>query len=301
MNAKTSLRSWYRQGLTVLLLVTAIHCQPNNKTDTPESTTNPVRLVTLTPSATNLVKALDSTALLVGTDNHSNVSHDVVRVGSFLSPDVEAIIRLRPDLVIADAVQKERVKALRTRKTKVLITEMHNISDVRESLKQLGRELGSPLKAQTILETIDRKIAEQRQTPLKQKPAVLFVIDRTPGALSNLIVAGPDTFTDEILTILGAKNAAADAHTRYPKLSIEEVLRMRPDVILDGVASKVDVLELWKAIKVPATSTGRVFPSKRKVPFYPRARRRKGSRNDARFTGNPAGAKLVAERAKRRI
>ena len=71
-----------------------------------------------------------------------------------------------------------------------------------------------------------------RSRPAK-RPRVLAILDREAGGLGNLVAAGPGSWIDELLAITGGENVLAGSGVRYPKVSMEEVLRGRPDVILD--------------------------------------------------------------------
>jgi iron complex transport system substrate-binding protein len=90
------------------------------------------------------------------------------------------------------------------------------------------------------------------------RPRVLAIIDREADGLGNLVAAGPGSWIDELLTMAGADNVLAAAGVRYPKISVEEVLRGTPDVILDlSFAGKSGVAP-WMTVDVPAVHAKRV-------------------------------------------
>src|SRR5688500_16579773 len=94
---------------------------------------SPKRVITLTPSATELAAAVGALALLVGVDEYSTYPagvNDLPKVGSFLSPDFETIVRLKPDLVITDDVHAEVAAALGDAGIKTLMADMHSLADV---------------------------------------------------------------------------------------------------------------------------------------------------------------------------
>jgi iron complex transport system substrate-binding protein len=86
---------------------------------------------------------------------------------------------------------------------------------------------------------------------------VLAVIDREAGGLGNLVAVGPGSWVDELLAVVGADNVLVSSGIRYPRVSLEEVLRGRPDVILDLSQAGSD-LSPWSQVDVPAVRDHRV-------------------------------------------
>jgi iron complex transport system substrate-binding protein len=84
------------------------------------------------------------------------------------------------------------------------------------------------------------------------------VIDREAGGLGNLVTAGPGSWIDELLAVVGGDNVLSAAGMRYPKISAEEVLRARPEVILDLSYAARQSVAPWNRLAVPAVAAGRV-------------------------------------------
>ncbi len=227
------------------------------------------RVVTLTPSATELVAALDATDLLVGVDSYSTYPAEVYelpKVGDFLRPNFEVIVTLAPDLVIADAVQGEVSEGLAAAGVKTLSLSMHTIDDVRTGLTKTGAALGREAAAAAAIASIDAAIASvaekaRARAPDSPRPRVLAVVDREHGGLGNLVAAGPGSYLDQLLGFVGADNALAGYQVRYPKLSAEQLLRAQPTVILDVVPGEAAARAGadWERLpELPAVAAGRV-------------------------------------------
>jgi iron complex transport system substrate-binding protein len=99
---------------------------------------------------------------------------------------------------------------------------------------------------------------------------VLFIIGRRPGTLADLVVVGPGTYLHELIEIAGGYNVFADQTLEYPHISMETVLRLDPDVIIDTVdmgdtpderdARAVTNGRLWRAYpQLAAAKNGRVY------------------------------------------
>src|SRR5205085_2638594 len=105
-----------------------------------------LRIVTLTPSLTEIVYALGHGADIVGVDNYSDFPPEAKRhprMGTFIAPNVEAITALEPDIVFLDAVQEVSAKALRSVGVKAIAMTMLTIADVHHGIALVGREIGA--------------------------------------------------------------------------------------------------------------------------------------------------------------
>jgi iron complex transport system substrate-binding protein len=218
----------------VLVAGLLISCAPKPKTQNGE-----LRIITLTPSSSELVMDLDGTTHLVGVDNYSAKLpplKDQPTVGDFMSPDFSAIVRLRPTLVVGDAIQAKVGPALEKAGITTLFLPMHSLDDVREGLRTLGKVLKRQSQAREIVAEMEKAIADARARPKTgTPPRVLVVMDREAGGLGGLTAAGPGSYADELLTIVGAENALAGAKAQYPRVGAEQILRANPDVIIEAI------------------------------------------------------------------
>jgi len=245
-----------RRIVLVLALVAA--CRRED-VPAPAPSTAP-RVVSLTPSATEVVAALGATDLLVGVDDYSKYPPEVTslpKVGSFLSPNLETIVRLRPTLVIVDDIHARTAGALQEAGVPTVECAIHALPDVKSALATIGARLGKADKAAQVVASIDAALDEAAYHKPARRPRVLAVIDREAGGLGNLVAAGPGSWVDELLAVIGAENVLAPSGVRYPKISLEEVLRTEPEVILDLSYSGTD-LTAWRDVHVPAVANNRV-------------------------------------------
>ncbi|MBV8760609.1 MAG: ABC transporter substrate-binding protein [Deltaproteobacteria bacterium] len=214
--------------------------------------------MSLTPSATEVVAALGADKQLVGVDEYSDFPAAVKqlpKVGSFLAPNLEAIVALRPTVVIVDDIHGQTAGALRDAHIHVVECAMHALPDLRAALTAVGHDLGRDAEAKAAIAKLDAAIDAARHAP--QHVKVLAVIDREAGGLGNLVAVGPGSWVDELLAVVGAQNVLVNSPVRYPKVTQEEVLRGAPDVILDLSQAATD-LAPWSQVDVPATREHRV-------------------------------------------
>ncbi len=189
------------------------------------------RIVTLLPSLTETVCALDACDRLVATDRYSNWPPQVgalPKAGGLDDAAVELVVSLRPDVVLLSRSQRitGRLDELGIR-TFTLNTESY--ADIGRNIEIIGRILGATARAAALehalaaeLHEIGVEAAARRHG---QGPTVYFEVDRAPYA------AGPASFIGELLTMLGARNIVTADLGPFPKLNPEYVVRRNPDVI----------------------------------------------------------------------
>jgi iron complex transport system substrate-binding protein len=216
----------------------------------PKPTLPATRIITLAPSLTETVLALDAKSSLIGVSRFCEFPEvaDVPRAGGFNDPSVETIVALKPQVVV---VQKgpgnqKPVETLARLGIPVLALPLTSVDDVALAMTELGRVTGKTERARQLVDELARARAEARATRPKTARRVLFVYGFTP-----LVVAGPGSFADQLLADCGAQNAAAKAPTAYPTYSLESVARLTPDVIIDAADVKdgKDTLEQLGPLK----------------------------------------------------
>ena len=193
----------------------------------------PQRIVTLLPSLTESVCALDQCQRLVGVDRYSNAPafvRGLPQVGGGLDPSIEAIVALKPDVVLL-AVSSRASARLEALGIPVVALEPKTHADVRRVLGQVATLLGLPQQASdTLWRQIDAGVqaAAQSLPPRAHGTRVYFEVSRGPYA------AGESSFIGETLTRLGAKNVVPAALGPFPRLNPEFVVRADPDLIMVG-------------------------------------------------------------------
>lgn len=191
----------------------------------------PQRIVSLLPSLTESVCELGACARLVGVDRYSTWPASVrtlPQLGGGLDPNVEAVLALKPDLVLLATSSRAaaRFEALGLR---VLALETRTHADVQRTLELLGRALGVA-DAQRVWRFIEAGVqaAAQSIPPSARGARVYFEVNRAPYA------AGAASFIGETLTRLGARNIVPAELGPFPRLSPEFVVRADPDLIMVG-------------------------------------------------------------------
>jgi iron complex transport system substrate-binding protein len=191
----------------------------------------PQRIVSILPSLTETVCELGHCSRLVGVDRYSNFPASVQKlpqVGGGLDANVEAIVALRPDVVLMAKSSRvgERLEALGV---KVVALEPKSHADVQRVMLKIGQLL-EVADAQRIWRAIDAGVSAAAQSipPSARGTRVYFEVNQGPYAASE------SSFMGETLTRLGAKNIVPAALGPFPKLNPEFIVRANPDIIMIG-------------------------------------------------------------------
>jgi iron complex transport system substrate-binding protein len=222
----------------------------------------PRRIVSMAPSLTEIVFLLGRAESLVGVTrfcNYPAAATSLPKIGGVSDPDVERIVALSPDLVLCttDGNPREKVRALEEMGIPCFAVAPQNLEAVFTAIERLGVLLGAADRGRAEAGALRRR-ARLASSAFRdvEKPSVLFVVSTVP-----IIAAGEGTFMDELVRLAGGKNAAARFSARYPRLSVEELVAARPDMIfvagMAGVERFPPEVTRWK--EVPAFRDGVVI------------------------------------------
>ncbi len=197
----------------------------------------PTRIVSTAPSITEMLYALGLGPNVVGDTIYCTYPDDArtkPKIGTFLEPDLERILALRPDLVLVIKNPIGVTPKLRSLGLRAEELDQDSISDILSSLTRIGQLTGRDAAAARLTSALRAQLDSVRRlaAPLPRR-SVLFLVGRAPGTLQGMVGAGPGTFIDELLHIAGSSNVLAGSPMQYPNVSLEQILTRDPEVILD--------------------------------------------------------------------
>lgn len=222
----------------------------------PPAPARPTRVVSLAPSLTDTVVALGLSDRLVGVTRYDTAPEvkSLPRVGGFLDPSPEAVLGLRPDLVLwlADGGAYPPVRRIAELGVPVLALPVVGVPDVLRAARRVGAALGEPGAGDRLASEMEAAVraAEERASALPRR-RVLLVIGRDP-----LVVAGPGSYPDALLRIAGGTNVVT-GNRPWPIYSLERAVADDPDLVVDAAVNEpADTIVRLSAI--PAVKAGRV-------------------------------------------
>ena len=221
-----------------------------------------MRIVSLAPSVTETLFALGAGSEVVGVSQYCDYPPQVLelpRVGSFLTPNLEAILALRPTLVIGLELSSNvrQIRALNSMGYPVLLVSDDSLQQIDDSIEKIGARIDRRREADQLVAQIQAQIAAINERLADTTPVrTLMLVGHQP-----IVAVGSGTYLDELIRIARADNIADAAGEQWPHLSMEFIIAMRPQVILDGaMGSDPASSDFWqKYPAIPAVRDHRVL------------------------------------------
>ncbi|MGB5991274.1 MAG: cobalamin-binding protein, partial [Desulfobacterales bacterium] len=225
----------------------------------------PQRVVSLAPSITEIVFALDQGHRLQGVTTYSDFPPEAVKlpkVGSYVHLDLEKIVALKPDLCIAIKDGNPRVIAQRLESLKIPVyaVDPNNLETIMKTVLEIGTLLNAKGRANQLVQNMDLRIQKVKSLVAKttHRPRVFLQIGVSP-----IVSAGTHTFIHELIVIAGGTNLSAGP-IPYPRFSREKVLALSPEIIIITSMARSAVFEKVKAEwekwpNMPAVRNQRIY------------------------------------------
>ena len=225
-----------------------VGCQ-NDGQDVDQSTENPqpdqavqeetlveeVKVVSATVSATNVLAKLDAEVVGVPTTTQTLPAQyaDLPEVGQAMSPDLEIVASLEPDLFIMDSnFQASVEESLSQYGLNTFFFETGSYSDFTNSIKQLGVEINREDEAKKLVSGIEASVTKALEKKGDNSPTVAIIF----GAGENFMLATDTSYLGDLVKTLGATNITSklegDMSSAYVQFSLEQILAENPDYVL---------------------------------------------------------------------
>jgi len=223
------------------------------------------RVVTLAPSLSEIVLALGAGDRLVGVTRFDDDPRTakLPRIGGYNDPQPEAVLGLKPDLVLAEPAPANRgpVETLARLGVPVEAFPLSTVDEIEQALEGIGNLVGMQGPADLLVRGIHIARTFSRASPLPKRRVLLVF------GLEPLVVAGPHSFAGELLDDTGAQNAAGDPAQPFARMNAEAAVRASPDVIvlcgIDAPPGRPILPGLEKARVATLRSTALLHPGPR--------------------------------------
>jgi iron complex transport system substrate-binding protein len=224
----------------------------------------PTRIVSIGPSNTEFLFALGAGDRVVGVDDFSDqpaAAAKVEKIGG-VKVNVEKVVALKPDLVISVKFSDGTIERIAGAGISVLVVDPQSIGDVSRTSILLGKAVGAD--GEKLAASLDERLSQVKQkiATSASRPRVFHEVDASDPA--KPFTVGPGSYIHDLITIAGGVNVAASTGSAYPQLSLEEIVRADPEVIILGDADygttpeQVAARPGWSGMN--AVKNKRVFP-----------------------------------------
>ena len=224
----------------------------------------PRRIVSLVPSVTEILFAVGAQDALVGVTDLCDYPPEARRkahVGDMLTPNLETLVTLRPDLVVAtpSGNREETFDDLRRLGIPVYLVDPVSVADVLRLITGLGELTGRRADASAVASRLARRVNAVRvRVAGRPHPRVLYVLWPDP-----LIVPGGGSLVSELIGLAGGESVTADQGRGYPRMSLEAAVAQAPEVIIlarHGATTGPVAMSPWQRLEsLPAVRNGRIY------------------------------------------
>jgi iron complex transport system substrate-binding protein len=228
-------------------------------------TGSPRRIIPLSPALTEILYYLGLGDKVAGVTEYSYYppeAREKPSVGSYIDPNIEKIISLSPDLVIGtrDGNLPGSVYLLEEARIPVYVVNPRNVRDIISTISDIGNLCGVAEKAHELIKELNKRLDLIESLVVSAgRPLVFLQINVSP-----IMTVNKNTFQNDLIKLAGGINMAADEPITYPRISIEEVIRKKPGIIIitsmgnEGEFQKAK--EDWmKWPSIPAVKNKRVY------------------------------------------
>ena len=235
----------------------------------PAQSTQPARIIALSPGLTETVCALGNADQIVGIPEYTRYPPAIAKrpvIGGFSQPNTEAIIALKPTLVFGIPSQADTLRTLERLGIQTQTQPDVTLVQIRTQMLAIGETLNRPAQAAEIVEQLDRAIAKIAELPAQK---ILISVSRTihNQQISECYVAGRTTLFGEIIHRANSTNAYTGG-APYAKLGREALLRLNPQLIIElapdaSPEQQVAIEQAWKSLlpNVPVALLSQSFIS----------------------------------------
>ncbi|AFJ01809.1 Vitamin B12 ABC transporter, B12-binding component BtuF [Methylophaga frappieri] len=233
----------------------------------------PQRIISLAPSITETLFALDAQAKLVAVTDYCRypaAASQLPTVGGYLDASLTAIVEHQPDLVILLAQQQQLSQQLNQFGIATLTVDHSRLNGILRSIGEIGDMIGHTAagtrlhqQLQSDIQQIHHRVAKQ---PVKQT-LIAIAHDTNSQQLDQVYLAGQQDFYNDLLVLAGGENVYQQSYLKVPSVSREGLLRLNPDIIIDifpatyaHSADLAAVRRLWQQLdQVNAVQNDQIF------------------------------------------
>ena len=197
----------------------------------------PQRIVSIVPAVTEMLFAIGAGPNVVAVSSFDTWPPEVkglTRVGALLDPDIERILRLRPDLVVVYGSTPEVREKLERAGIATFSYVMGGLDNLMGTVRRLGRAVGRAQEAEKVAAGLEARFdAIRARVAGRKRPRTLLVFGREPGALRAIDASGGVGFLADIVSLAGGENVLAGEKREAVRISTEAILAAAPEIVID--------------------------------------------------------------------
>lgn len=229
---------WFKRSVIGFFVFTclffcAAHCEAT-----------PRRIVSLTPVGTEMLFDLGQGDNVVAVTKFCDYPPEALKkpkIGGYAEINFEALIAMKTDLLVLQDIHAQFAEQLTRLNIPYLILKQDSVENIYDAITRLGKVCGEEKRAADRVAAIRADLAKiSAKTAGAKRPRVMLCTSRelSEQRIRGFYIAGVNNFYNEIIRLAGGENASAERRVCYPYISVEGLLRLNPDVIIDLVGDR---------------------------------------------------------------
>lgn len=256
------MRRFWPLFIFVFIFGAALVAAKLKQTTTIIANSNPQRIISLAPNITEILFALGLADKVVAVSDYCDFPSQAValpKVGGFIDPNLEAIVAQQADLVILSANQQHTIEQLHQLNIDTLAIRSTTLFDIKNAIYAIGQRTSQHQQANDLLNSLNNKINRiTEKTKHLDKPKVMISMASSASKeqINTVYIAGNNDFYNDLITLAGGVNAYQDPRFDVPSISIEGIIQLNPDIIIDIYPEEQDhhadleqVLQRWQKLQ----------------------------------------------------
>lgn len=192
----------------------------------------PQRIISLTPATTEILFSLDLKNKIIGVTSDCNYPKDAIKkekIGKFGFINLEKVISLKPDLIIATKDMNNQLNVLKKYNVPIIAIQTKNLDSVISNIKLLSEVSGSQKEGKVLTDKLNKKLAKIKSISLKSKkhPKVFYCIWHNP-----IMTTGKNSFISDMIRTTGAINISDEINVSFSAYNVENLIIKNPDYIV---------------------------------------------------------------------
>lgn len=237
--------------MVAFMMMTGMGCEKESPSKaTPRGAAE--RIISISPNSTEIIASLGAADRLVAVSNFCVWPESIKslpRIGGLFDVNLEALLTLRPDLVVLRGRQKAVEDLCAANGITLFQDRTENLEDIYTTLHDLGEILGAGDKAIEVETNMRHRLdGIAHAVSGRARPRVLITIARNTDSISSVMTGAKGTFVDDMIHAAGGENVFSDSAIAYPSISPESILVAQPDVIIEAMPETKMTRELEKKL-----------------------------------------------------
>ena len=267
------MRRFWPLFLFILIFVFALIVAKSKPIISIDNIASPQRIISLAPNITEILFALELGDKVVAVSNYCDFPTETLalpKVGGFVNPNLEAIISLQADLVILPAKQHRTITQLQHLNIPVLTVRSATLVDIKEAIIAIGQRTTHQHQTKELLNAFKNKINfVTKKINSLSRPTVMVSLGNNSNSeqINTVYIAGQNDFYNDLISLAGGVNVYQDSRLSVPSLSIEGIIQLNPDIIIDIYPEASDhnvdlqqVRQRWQSLKhINAVKNGHIY------------------------------------------